>query len=529
MTSRDYWKTRSLNLEKLLHERSLATVRRIASLYDRAEQDITGQIGKVFSAYVRGGALNETKARQLLSVRETEEARAELLEQYRQATGQAKRDIWARLSAPAYANRISRLEALRDRLFAHTRQLAAEEERLTRERLADTLEQSYYRTTYDMQQYDGEAYEFDPLDDQQIAAALAEDWSGEHWSDRIWDNNQDFADAVQECVTAGIMAGLRYDEMRDNLIHIIGMDETEGAKYRAARLVQTECAYAANQGHLLGYQAAGIERYIYLATLDLRTSAVCRRLDRKRFPVAEAQAGTNLPPMHPNCRSTTMPDMSDAQLRKAPRFARDPETGKAITVAGDMSYAEWYKKFVEGKKTAQAKEKAAQHTAADRSQWREYRAILGEDAPKTLEEFQELKYNEPEKWKFVKLDYARQMDLKAHPEKALPQNGTTAVAEEKFTKYFFNPDNPKGYAKGLAFTSRLGYDITNWQTMQADIKQRAGKYPVTLKSSDQYGDRYEQKAVMYGLKGTPANVIVAWIVKPDGETSMTTAYVKEVK
>jgi hypothetical protein len=68
----------------------------------------------------------------------------------------------------------------------------------------------------------------------------------------------------------------------------------------------------------------------------------------QRFPVAEAQAGTNLPPMHPHCRSTTMPDTSDATLRKIKRFARDPATGKGITVPGNMSYQEWYGKYVAG-------------------------------------------------------------------------------------------------------------------------------------------------------------------------------------
>lgn len=349
MNSKNYWKRRALLLEQLLNTRADATVQQISRLYGLAQEQIFQQIEKVFSSYVRGGALNPDKAMQLLTVRETEEARALLLEQYQRATGQVKRDIWARLSAPAYANRIGRLQALRDSLYTQARMVGLDEVSYVRDRLSDTLEQSYYRTTFDIQQYTGEGYDFSLLNDNQITAALAADWSGKNWSERLWDNNQRFADAVEDAVTVGIMAGLRYDEMRDNLLHVIGMDETEGAKYRAARLVKTECAYIANQGHLLGYQAAEIERYIFLATLDLRTSEVCRGLDMKRFSVAEAQAGENLPPMHPHCRSTTMPDMTDEQLRKVSRAARDPATGKGITVPGDMKYRDWYKKFVEGR------------------------------------------------------------------------------------------------------------------------------------------------------------------------------------
>lgn len=357
MNSRDYWKGRSLNLEQLLYSRADETVQHIARLYGLAQENIFRQIEKIFSTYVKGGALNEEKAMQLLTVRETEEARAKLLEQYQQATGVVKQDLWARLSAPAYASRISRLQALRDSLYAQARMVGLDEVEYVRDRLADTLEQSYYRTTFDIQQDAGLYYDFNLLSDNQIKAAIATDWSGRNWSDRLWDNNQLFADAVQDTVTVGIMAGLRYDEMRDNLLHVIGQDDDEGARYRAARLIKTECAYVANQGHLLGYQEAGIEYYIFLATLDLRTSEICRSLDMERFPVAEARAGTNLPPMHPHCRSTTMPDMTDSELRKIKRAARDPVTGKGITVPGDMNYQQWYAKYVTGREAIENAEK----------------------------------------------------------------------------------------------------------------------------------------------------------------------------
>lgn len=43
-----------------------------------------------------------------------------------------------------------------------------------------------------------------------------------------------------------------------------------------------------------------------------------------------------------------MPDMSEQVIAKIKRAAREPATGKSITVPGNMSYAEWHKKFVQG-------------------------------------------------------------------------------------------------------------------------------------------------------------------------------------
>ncbi|MCD7928069.1 MAG: minor capsid protein, partial [Oscillospiraceae bacterium] len=229
-----------------------------------------------------------------------------------------------------------------------------------RDRLEDALCQSYYRTVYDTQREAGAYYDFNLLSDNQIKAALAANWSGKNWSERIWDNNQAFANAVQDTVTLGLMTGQRYDEIRDNLLYTIGMDSTAGARYRAARLVRTECNYIANQGHLMGYRAAGLEQYIFLATLDLRTSEICRSLDGRRFDLAQAQAGTNLPPMHPNCRSTTIPADAAQLLSKIKRAARNPVTGKSVQVPGDMTYREWYEQYVSGNEQALANEKRIQ-------------------------------------------------------------------------------------------------------------------------------------------------------------------------
>ena len=71
--------------------------------------------------------------------------------------------------------------------------------------------------------------------------------------------------------------------------------------------------------------------------------------------------------------------------------------------------------------------------------------------------------------------------------------------------------------------------MDNWQKLQKTLKQGAMKYPAQYVDNNGYGDRYVQKMVLYGEKGTPANVIVAWLRKPDGTINLTSAYIKEAK
>lgn len=395
MTSRQYWRRRSFALENLVHAEADRAVEWILLLYEEAAARIMEQVESVYNTYSRKSGLNPEQVNALLSEKQTAQERQELLSLYQNATGPAKQDIWNRLAAPAYSYRISRLQATRDRVYSEVKAVYGPASDRVQNTLENAYTRSYYQTIFDIQQEAGGYFDFNRLNDNQVRVALATHWSGENYSERLWHNNQEFADAVEQAVVVGLLAGLRYDEMRDNLLHIIGMDSTQGAQYKAARLVRTECAYVCNEGHMEGYKEAEIENYIFLATLDTRTTETCRPLDMKRFPVDEAQPGTNMPPMHPNCRCTTMPDMSNGKLAKVRRAARDPVTGKYMAVPGDMTYQQWYAKYVEGNPAAEASEKKSQNRASDQKQYANYQRVLNGDAPKTFDEFQNLKYNDP--------------------------------------------------------------------------------------------------------------------------------------
>lgn len=160
-------------------------------------------------------------------------------------------------------------------------------------------------------------------------------------------------------------------------------------------------------------------------------------------------------------------------------------------------------------------------------QYERYKAVLGKDAPKSLAAFKRLKKSDGENWKFMQLDYRRRSALLRDPSLALPCVDTATAADEKFTGYLFNPDNHDGYSKGASFTSRLGYDINNWEELRGEILQQAKLYSATKQKTDEYGTRYEQRMILYGRKGKPANVIIGWTHKED-KTWMSTAFMKEV-
>lgn len=461
----DYWEKRALKLELLTQEKASDTVKAVCRNYNQVQRNIVDQIEKIFSRYVNHNeALNEEKALRLLSEKQTEECRQKLLELYNSTDDPRLRaEIRARLEAPAYANRISGLQALRDRIYTDCRMLGLVEVELVRDRLMDVLEQSYYRQTFDIQQGVGLYYDFSRLDNRQMQAIIAQKWEGGNYSSRIWNNNRQFAEAVEHTVASGILSGQSFRDMSDNLRHIVGEDDSEGAKYKSMRLIRTECNHIATQGQMLGYKAGGIAWYLFLATLDLVTSEICRSLDMKRFPVSEAKAGVNLPPMHPHCRSTTMPDVGREALANIRRAARDPVAGKSITVPGGMSYAEWYRQYVQGNRDAEANEKKVRNRQSDKKQFEQYRAVLGDHAPKSLVSFQRMKYNEPEKWADLKSTY-REVDWQRQAQK----NGLVSSSVHR-VPYEGTPNTVFDNYKDGVLESRRYYGRTGKPRLDIDL------------------------------------------------------------
>lgn len=339
--SDNYWEKRAIDIESLTQERADVDIMHVNKLFDGAVEIIEKQIDEIFDKYARDSGLTQDSALKLLNEKQTDTLRRNLMTTLAQCQEEvARQAILARLNAPAYAARISRLEALKDLIHAQAYKVgSAAHYRLT-DRLVDTYEQSYYRSIYDQQRRTETGFDFTKLADRDVQAAIATKWAGSNYSDRIWKNTKKLAESLEEVITQGLMIG---QSIRDMELALEA--KVDSGRYNINRVIRTEVNHCCNQGTLMSYKAAGTLRYIYLATLDMRTSSICRSLDKEVFFVSKAEVGVNFPPMHPNCRSTTMAYPEDGIFPKE-RTARDQETNKNIHVPFDMNYAQWYRKYV---------------------------------------------------------------------------------------------------------------------------------------------------------------------------------------
>jgi len=85
-----------------------------------------------------------------------------------------------------------------------------------------------------------------------------------------------------------------------------------------------------------------MEKYQFLATLDMDTCSTCGALDGNFFESVNAKIGVNLPPMHEGCRCDTVSyDPGFYEFEEETRIARNPVTGKTYHVPASVTWTKW--------------------------------------------------------------------------------------------------------------------------------------------------------------------------------------------
>ncbi len=108
-----------------------------------------------------------------------------------------------------------------------------------------------------------------------------------------------------------------------------GGELTKLANYQVQTIVRTSVNQVQNQASQAVYAANSkvAPKYEYVATLDSRTSPICRRLDGQEFAYNKGPT----PPQHFNCRSTTVPVVDFDGLQKKYPSLEKPPVGKFVT------------------------------------------------------------------------------------------------------------------------------------------------------------------------------------------------------
>ena len=358
MKNEEYWTKRKANLIYEQMDKAEKQADKFDKVYKESKAYLDKQINKIFDKFQRDYGLSERDARHVLKNMKDQKDLNELRKVLEARPNDPNiQRLLADLDSPAYAYRMKRLERLNDDLDRMRESIYHSEKKGSDAFYSDLMKDSYYKATFDLQQQTGLAYSFSDLPETEIKRLQGLKWTGEAYSDRIWSNTGALASSVKDELLVSLMTGR---SVRDTSQAIA--ERFDVGQNKARRLVRTESAFFHNQMELLSYEDAEITKYKFVAVLDKRTSHICQQHDNKVYNTDEAVPGVNYPPLHPWCRSTTIAHDDDINYSKLERRARNPETGKVEYVPADMSYKEWYSKYVDGNKESIKQRKAFDKT-----------------------------------------------------------------------------------------------------------------------------------------------------------------------
>lgn len=329
MNNAEYWQKRA-EQDVLKVEKEIDKINDdLKVAFTTATQKLINEIYKFYSLYDLTDYSNMYK---ILSADEAKELRDKARKVYKTAySGELK--TMANTLKSSY--RIQRIKALLFTLIADIEELYQLQEDDYNEDLPSIYKSMYYKKIYDMQVGTSLGYDVDRLEDGKVKQAVSQSWLGNNYSKRIWNNRYKLATVLQQEVPQAIIQGQNPKQLAKTI-----QKRMNTSYFNAERLARTEYLHVLNEANYKAMNGSGLfKKYQYMATLDYRTSQICRDMDGKVFDMSKKQTGVNYPPLHPNCRSTTAPYFKDLQ---GTRIAKTKE-GTYYEIDRNITYREWEK------------------------------------------------------------------------------------------------------------------------------------------------------------------------------------------
>ena len=339
MRDAKYWAERALN-EMLMGERSVLEYEdALLQAYTIALREIKKDIDAFFTRYAKQHKISYAEARKRLTSTEMKEFQSLVNRWLSEAqSGKWSSEYVKYLQKLIDAKYISRLEMLEADVRYQIELIEHHKHIDVTELLSINYLASFYDRSYTIAHGSEMSVRFDAVSKAGVEKAIKTKWSQYSYSQTIWNDRDKLVRTMQTIIPQSFSRGLSSNQLGDMIAKEMG-----ASRNRGRTLARTEVNYVCNQADLDAYKMCEVEKYDYLATLDMKTSEICRGLDGTVHEVRHAKVGVNFPPMHPNCRSTTIPHFEDDDGEE--RVARN-ENGRTIRVPRKMTQEEYINTYV---------------------------------------------------------------------------------------------------------------------------------------------------------------------------------------
>ena len=375
--SNNYWIDRFTAEENRINELSKEQVKEAKRQYDIALKNVNQKIYEFYAKYAKDNNISMYEAKQRFNKKELKEFKMSLSEYVRKGQSlniSPNDNIVKELKNASSRVHIERLEALKMEIKAEIDLLAKTMENNLDKHLREVYRDTYYRSAYNIQKGLDKFSNIEKLNPELLESLVYKPWTKDNtnWSKRIWGNDSKLVNTLHTNLTQNIITGKPLKDIIDTIEERFNVERNI-----ATRLIMTESAAYHSKAKERCMKDLGCEKYEVIATLDDRTSHICRSMDGKIFDMKDYEVGVTASPFHSNCRSITAPyyDKIDGDINL--RASRTEDDDYELVDVKD--YQDWYDNYVEKNNKS---------------------SIIKETIPLTLEKFNE----HSKKWKSEVID-----------------------------------------------------------------------------------------------------------------------------
>lgn len=343
-TSTEYWGKRIESIHEDIYKLTVEQEKDLARIYQESSKEIQAKIDAFYQRWAdEQGLVSKEEAKKDLS-REEFTTWKKSIKEYHNDTKSIQNETERKkaqrqIDGLALRSRITRELSLQSHIELELMRMKVREEKSILGHLISMIQYGYNKMMYEISKGIGYLVSFATLPLRAVNFILGYKWKGANWSERLWGNRDVLASQVKDVLGKGFTQGKSVRNMSRDLA-----ERMDVGSYVSRRLIQTESNFVSNQSTAKSFEDSGfIEQYMFLATLDSKTSKPCKHLDKKVYALSERKVGTNYPPLHPYCRSTVLSIIPDSI--PSMRIARD-KNGKNIYVPFDISYEEYQKEYL---------------------------------------------------------------------------------------------------------------------------------------------------------------------------------------
>ncbi|WP_253345343.1 minor capsid protein [Staphylococcus equorum] len=301
LTSKKYWRDRAERIIAIESKKDDEVIEEVRKITSSTMSQLSNEIYSFYAKYAdaEGISVNEAKKKiQKTDIKEFEDRVAQYVKN-KDFSDKANAEL-RQYNTKMY---VSRERMLLQQLSA----IMVNGTALTEVELNEYLTKSVDREVERQAGILGESALIKP---NHVRAIVNADFHGQNWSERLWEDMEQTRKTVLKTVQNTMLRGRHPNEFVPELKKKLGVTTSD-----AKRLLITETARVQSEAQKIHYKETigGDATIEFVAKLDDRTSDECRHADGNKIKVSEMVAGVNVPPLHPYCRSTTVPAVDEIE------------------------------------------------------------------------------------------------------------------------------------------------------------------------------------------------------------------------